>query len=607
MTFEVVRDGFTIMTGTTTFTASPGTLTASATPSNTKVLQTTSYIFSITTTNPISSSGTIKITLPTQVTVNNSTATCQSLSGTGTGTTSTPACSFPSTSTILVSALNSSSNSIGAQTLTLTVTGLTNPSDTSQSGSFTITTYYTSASTGQTDTGIAAGVTATMGTIDIFTVSIAASSYVVYQTGVTYTFTFNNTIPIPVGGKISVEVPTAIAINTLNLATYSKYSLNNGGNIGTAATYAIIGDHYQINFTNVAPSTAIPANTLIKLELTALCTNPSSTRIISPFTITTWSTSSPIENVTGMAIQMTTPADFTAVDVNRTSNVNSDKTTYTFKLRQQADLPAGSLLVIGFPNDIAMTITSTCTDLAGTALNCTQTSYQGLIVTLPTVASGVQFGVIVSNVVNPPSTRPSTTNFQFQTKTSDQLSTYASRSITNPLTVSLPSAFANLTYSFSPAAYSTPESLSITLTPLGYVNPTSFIVELAPSFTVTALACNSFVGFIGSCSVSSQSAYGVNVTGMTGASQVSFTVTGFTSGSSTPSDFTTVSSFEGGFLVSQNTGQILFTIKCALPCKTCTANTSACLSCYDNTAIATQKYYLATTYQCYDNCPNGYY
>ena len=62
--FSVIRNNYPIMTGSATLTASAGTLTASVTPLVSRVWANTSYTFAIALTNPLSSSGLIKIALP---------------------------------------------------------------------------------------------------------------------------------------------------------------------------------------------------------------------------------------------------------------------------------------------------------------------------------------------------------------------------------------------------------------------------------------------------------------------------------------------------------------------------------------------------------------
>jgi hypothetical protein len=276
------------MSGSVSLIAVSGTLTASASMVNTKVSKNTSYVFSITMTNPLSSLGMIKIVLPSQVSISTNSSSCALLVGIGVN--SVPFCTFSSSAnSILISNLNSSTANIAAQNLQLTINGLTNPTDTSTSSSFTIITYFSNTEAGVTDTGVAAGVTATIGTIDISTVTIIPSSYVVYATGVTYTTSFNNTYTIPQNGYISITIPNDISISTVSLATYSKYALGTGAFISTSTVFTTTASLYRINFTNIAPTAAIAPSTIIRLQLDGICTNPSNTRIVSPFSITTFS------------------------------------------------------------------------------------------------------------------------------------------------------------------------------------------------------------------------------------------------------------------------------------------------------------------------------
>lgn len=123
------------------------------------------------------------------------------------------------------------------------------------------------------------------------------------------------------------------------------------------------------------------------------------------------------------------------------------------------------------------------------------------------------------------------------------MSTYSLQTVSNSLTNSVPSAFGSISYNFSPAAYLNGETLTLTITPSTFIAPTYYIVSLAPSFTPVSLACNSFVGFIGICAMASSSSSSLNISGMAGTSQISFSITGFTSPGSAPADYTTVASF----------------------------------------------------------------
>jgi hypothetical protein len=115
--------------------------------------------------------------------------------------------------------------------------------------------------------------------------------------------------------------------------------------------------------------------------------------------------------------------------------------------------------LITLPLDIAMTASSLCSDLTNISLNCSQNSYQSLQVTLNAIAAGTLFGISVSNIRNAGSYKPMSGSFTFITKTSDQVSTFASgnyiASADPSLTNSIASRFTDVQYSFSPGAYGT--------------------------------------------------------------------------------------------------------------------------------------------------------
>ena len=332
--FSVLRNGFPIMTSSASVTALSSTLSANVTAANKKVAVITSYTFSIATSNALSSSGMIRITFPKEVTISTNSVNCATL--TGLGVKSIPTCTYqPSLNSITISDLNSSSSTINAQTFQLTIFNITNPGDTSTSGNFSITTYYTSNTGGLTDTGSAPGVTSSIGTISINTVSVIPSSYIVYDIGVNYTISFNNTYTIPLAGLISITVPSDIGIAMSSLPTYCKLNINGSNFTSTACNGILNGTIYTINFTNVAATDTIPSNSRISLQISTICQNPTNTRIVSPFSITTFSSTSSIETLSGITVQMLTAANFSDLSVNRTSQQNSALSNYNISFRQQ--------------------------------------------------------------------------------------------------------------------------------------------------------------------------------------------------------------------------------------------------------------------------------
>lgn len=276
------------------------------------------------------------------------------------------------------------------------------------------------------------------------------SNYTVLAETVTYTFNFNNTYLIPIGGSVIVKIPTDIKIEMALLPNYCKISLNNSALFnGTACSGTTDGSFTVVTFSEPATISAIPAGSMISLQIGAICTNPSNTRIVSRFSISTYSSAAAIEAIdSGITVQMITPDSFGIMTVERYSHQNSNITSYNFTLQQKADLPAGSVLLITLPSEIFMTASSLCSGLPNISLNCSQNSYQSLQVTLIAVTGRSSFSFNISNIRNAGSYKPMSGSFTFITKTSDQVSTYASGSLlasSDPLlTNSEPSKFTNV-------------------------------------------------------------------------------------------------------------------------------------------------------------------
>ena len=150
---------------------------------------------------------------------------------------------------------------------------------------------------------------------------------------------------------------------------------------------------------------------------------------------------------------MATPAPFTISTVTRISQQNSALTTYTATLKQVSALPSSTILLITLPSQLSLSVNSACTDLGGIALSCTQGSYTTLQVSLNAVSGNSIFGVIITNIRNPSSYKPTASYFSFITRTIDLVSSYASGSVLTAFTNSVPSIFQQISYSFFPGSY----------------------------------------------------------------------------------------------------------------------------------------------------------
>jgi uncharacterized membrane protein len=144
------------------------------------------------------------------------------------------------------------------------------------------------------DVGNIAGISSKPGTIAINTISVIPSSYVVMQNGVTYNINFNNTYIIPINGYIIVYIPTDISIITALLPNYCRLSINGANYSSATCTINANTSFYQISFVSPAQTSSIPANSIISLQVLSLCTNPTNTRIITPFQIFTYSANAAI-------------------------------------------------------------------------------------------------------------------------------------------------------------------------------------------------------------------------------------------------------------------------------------------------------------------------
>lgn len=207
-TLTFFQNGYKKMVGTTTLAASPNTLSGTATMTAPSVNMVTSYTFVITITDPLSSTGKIKIVMPSSIIITTSLTSCATLTGNGTGLGLTAFCSFNSAeNSVTLSALNSTASAIGAQTITIVMNGLKNPPSTAPTGVFNVFTYYRAYDASLVASGSLPGVTATTAFIATSQIVISASSYIVNDQVVSYSVQLTVSNPIAAGGYILIYIP----------------------------------------------------------------------------------------------------------------------------------------------------------------------------------------------------------------------------------------------------------------------------------------------------------------------------------------------------------------------------------------------------------------
>lgn len=328
----------------------------------------------------------------------------------------------------MLSSINSSSLVIPAQTITITLSGIKNPSSTLPTSSFLITTYYRSTDISLVATGSIPGITATTAIIDPTKMIVSCTSDIVNDQNVSYSVQLNVVNPIPAGGYFVIYVPPEIGVVVGAIAGHCSVNVNSTSYVPTACTATTGANNgYLINFTNPFTSDLTSGSTFIA-KISSIFTNPSSTRLTSSFALYTYhSNGYSIANIdTAKSIQMNVSDSFQNLAISRTSQKNYELNTYTFIIRQKSPYEASSILLIGFPAAV-VPVNPTCmmTTPVSTSVSCTFTS-STLRVTLPasTYSSGTSITITVSNVRNPPSFAPAGT-FTFQSKTQGELYVYS--------------------------------------------------------------------------------------------------------------------------------------------------------------------------------------
>lgn len=449
-------------------------------------------------------------------------------------------------------------------------------------------------------------ITATTATISANNVTIVPSSYIVGSTGVSYTVSFVTGNAIPLNGFIVLGIPLAIQTTASSISSNCLSSIGAATPTSTVCTATSNTSNYIVNFTKLFQSAGIAANITLNLRVANIFTNPQSTLPVSSFSIATYSaTGYLIEQISsGLSISMTTPADFTSATVSATSQVNSATTEYTFTLGQTSPLSASSFLDVVFPAEVSLN-NPTCKDLTGTILSCSVSS-KTVSVTLPSTAVASSFGVKINGVVNPPSQKPSS-RFGFRTRTPDGVGKYSENLSSVSITNTVPSVFPYISGTFTPQTLKSSVTTNIVFTPSNQ-NIGSAILNIATSFTVATLSCQSFLAFSGSCTQSGSNSHNLNLTGTFTNGNMSFSVAGLTTGTTIPSDYSVFTTYDSsGYIMDQSKTDIIFVHKCTLPCRTCSGTLTTCASCYNDSAITSAIFYYSQGSSCLATCPNGFY
>jgi hypothetical protein len=319
---QIVSNNFPRMVSYKTIQAVTGSLSGTATIGVATVNVVSTYTFSITISDPITSGGFMVMGFPTSLGLSNSTSVIAS----GTSLYSNPTCVYSAVSNSLtLTNLNSTTSNIPAQTFTLTISGITNPPSTATTGPFTLTTYYNSSASAAVDSGSIPGVTATSAAIDYTKFVVTSSSPTTSDTTVTYYFSFVVQNPIPVGGFVMIYFPPTILFDLSTVNNNNCQLMVNSAPVSSTPCTASLTTAYIFNFTNPFPANAAGVGTNLTFVILNAATNPPTTQPVSPFSVFTYySDGSSIASASSVSSfnGINTPCAFSTNLISKASNKN---------------------------------------------------------------------------------------------------------------------------------------------------------------------------------------------------------------------------------------------------------------------------------------------
>lgn len=334
-----------------TYQSTAGALVATLSPINPQSSTSTTYSFTVTFGNPITSNSRMFITFPTAFTLATGTFTCttnQSLTA--------PTCSYAS-GTSMMTVTGYVNRTLGANDgVLLTISGITNPVAVGVFSSLSISNTY-STTNDYVDTVISGvSFTVTPRTLSPANINIASSSYTVYSSA-TLTFTITNFNPVLANSNIFIGFPSELirvastcTVNSISKScdstTYNSYS---GFLIYSAVTTAVATSgltSYPISITGITMPTSTQPTSSFQIYII----NPDNS--VSEFIIS------------GLTIAATTPTTYSSLSITSSSAVNYANSNFVFSFLPLFPIWNNSILMITLPS--IMTGVSTC--VAGTGI-----------------------------------------------------------------------------------------------------------------------------------------------------------------------------------------------------------------------------------------------
>ena len=272
---------------------------------------------------------------------------------------------------------------VKGSTISITMNNLINPTTTSPTSTYTLTTYYYNTST-PTDV-LSSGALFTATAVTLASGSVTPTSFVV-AASTTYTFTFQNTFALPAGSYVIIVFPTEFA----NAAAAALVSFSIGSLVQSACTMTVISN-MQFKLTSCITSNA-PSNTTFTVILANII-NPTSTKPTSSLSISTYYNNLLMEYMNStLGVTLTTATSLLGSSIAVTNSNVDSITTYTFTLNFSQSYTSGSRIIVTFPSLIAFNNGFSCSsNTSGVSISCIQSTTTVLLV--------IMNGVVPSSVI----------------------------------------------------------------------------------------------------------------------------------------------------------------------------------------------------------------
>jgi hypothetical protein len=283
---------------------------------------------------------------------------------------------------------------------------VTNPDVSGSPGTFTVQTYLLDSSTYYlVDQNTYSSVSITTGAFT--SLSVTPSSFLAYDTAVSYTIGFTTQHSVVMNGYITITFPSEISITDTSAAVSGCLISINGGTTNSVCTAV---SSTQFRFTGLFSSGKATGSIVAVIPGVR---NPRSLATSSSFTVTTSDNSLvAIDTLaTGFTTKMTSTSDLQSVSVSNTATLKINGNTGTYQIIVTVSTPPqnGDRLKLQFPTAIGFPVsasTLSCSPGSNvTAISCSMNSSNKTITATittftTTVTTGNQFDFTVTPLTN---------------------------------------------------------------------------------------------------------------------------------------------------------------------------------------------------------------